>query len=196
MSTQSLCLPSWDLAQPLPKKARLFIGLWPTVKTVSALQPQALEATKGVMGRALAPQHWHITLAFLGQVTDDQWQQLIQQIPTWEPIALTHELTLDRLGYFRAAQVLWLGMGPQTQSYHELQRAHQQLWQSLGKLGFKPVEQDYVPHMSLLRQAQLPEAPLPSMPSIRWQTSALKLILSLPSSHKSDYYSVLNVPIM
>lgn len=195
MSMQSECLPNWDKDQTLPHHARLFIGLWPTSGTVSAIKPQALQLNHCIQGRALAPQHWHITLAFLGQSSTEQWHNLLQQGPTWGELAVPLELRLDRLGQFSAAQVLWLGIDPQSSAYAQLQIAHQQLWQRLSKLGWQPEDRDFVPHVSLLRQASLQAVTFGPVAPLCWQTLALKLIVSLPSSGKSEYYQVLDLPI-
>lgn len=195
MSMQSECLPNWDKDKTLPHHARLFIGLWPTLSTVSEIKPQALQLSHRIKGRALAPQHWHITLAFLGQSTIAQWQDLLQQGSTCHELTVPLELKLDRLGQFSAAQVLWLGMDPHSSAYDQLQVAHRQLWQWLEKLGWQLEERDFVPHVSLFRQAQLQGVSLEPIAPVCWQTLALKLIVSLPSSEKSEYYQVLDLPI-
>lgn len=195
MSIQFGCLPTWDKNQVLPAHARLFIGLWPKSSSVSAIKPQALQLSHRIQGRALAPQYWHITLAYMGQSAVEQWQHLLQQVPTWNKLAVPLELKLDRLDYFSAAQVLWLGMDPRSSAYHQLQMAHQQLWQWLSKLGWQREDRDFVPHVSLLRQAQLQGVSFEPISTICWQTLALKLIVSLPHSERSEYYQVLDLPI-
>lgn len=191
-----MLLPQWDSTHTPPADARLFLGLWPSVETVQLLQLEAQKILQrtGAHGRALAPQHWHITLAFLGSTTATQWRQLVQQAPSWM-LSVPFTVLLDRLGQFQAAEVLWLGAGPNSSPYIHLQQAQQELWQCLEELGWQAEDRDFVPHVSLLRQAQLSSHSLSDIEinPIVWHNASLKLIVSLPGTKRSDYYQVLDL---
>lgn len=194
-----MSLPQWNPQQTPPTDTRLFLGLWPSTETVQLLQPEAEKILQraGVQGRALAPQHWHITLAFLGSTTATQWQQLVQQAQTWK-LSLPPTVFLDRLGQFKEAEVLWLGADPNSNAYMLLQQAQQQLWQLLEGLGWQAEDRTFVPHVSLLRQVQLFSHQLSDIEinPVVWHNASLKLIVSLPNTDRSDYYQVQNLPLI
>lgn len=184
---QTLALPPWNKAQPLPATARLFIGLWPDSTTVARLQALAprLLAEAQASGRALTPPHWHITLAYLG---NNAAAQQPQQLPS---LSLPKTLLLERLGVFETAQVLWLSAESE-----QLQQAHHDLWQWLTPLGWERENRGFVPHVSLLRRAQVEAKTLPIVESpIPWINTSLKLIVSMPQAQRSVYYEALSIDL-
>lgn len=196
-----LALPQWPTLQVPPTEARLFVGLWPSADTVKRLRVEtaSLMPRLEAQGRALKPPHWHITLAFLGSTTKWQWQQLLHGL---QEQALTAAkvvpsiLFLDRLGVFAKAEVLWLGIDPNSSEYAQLQQVQQQLWQYLKPLGWQVEDRDFVPHVSLLRKAKPSDIALPVIKPIIWHNATLKLIVSMPNNERSEYYQVLDINII
>ena len=62
---------------------------------------------QGLPGRKVPQDKWHITLAFLGDVTEDMFicvQQQAEQIT-----GQAFELSLDTVGHWSRPKVVWLG---------------------------------------------------------------------------------------
>ena len=98
--------------------------------------------------KAVPPANFHITLAFLGQVSDVQLESLIQQSE-----ALTSTpgfgLSLDHLGYWPKPKALWLGC-------QQIAKQHVQLADQLTKIGLRSAieiqKREYIPHLTLVRK--------------------------------------------
>ena len=63
--------------------------------------------------RWVQPEHWHLTLAFLGDVAEDPMDRLIDNLQPVAAAAAPFELTLGGAGSFPhpgAAKALWLGV--------------------------------------------------------------------------------------
>jgi 2'-5' RNA ligase len=57
---------------------RLFVAVWPDASTMRELSALDLRRTPGL--RPVSPEHWHITLRFLGDVSDDVVPALIDAL--------------------------------------------------------------------------------------------------------------------
>ena len=86
---------------------RLFFALWPDEATREALRRATRTVLRHCGGKPVRPENFHITLAFLGNVPDEQLDAVLGAASgiSLEPLTLT----LDRFGYFPVPQVLWLG---------------------------------------------------------------------------------------
>lgn len=92
---------------------RLFLAVLPPVPVRDELEgfvgPRR-EAEPAL--RWVQPEHWHVTLAFLGQVTDDDADQLTDRLVPIAQRSAPFELALGGAGCFPhpgAAKALWLG---------------------------------------------------------------------------------------
>ena len=104
---------------------------------------------------AVAPENLHMTLLFLGNLTQAQCDALIQATTAarqCEPLA-PFSVTLCRSGLFPNARVAWLG--PET-TPAPLTRLEQQLRELVSKLDLTVEPRPYRPHLTLLRKASLP----------------------------------------
>lgn len=188
-------LPHWDPTRVPPADARVFIGLWPTDETVHAIQSVAAQTINMPEARALLPQHWHITLAFIGAVMPEQWVHLYRGL-TKKTVAVPATVPVDRFGFFEKASVLWLGIDPCSTAYEQLQQAHQDVWALLQGLGLFPDNRNYQPHISLLRQANKDVLNhVGPLSSFNWQTHSLRLIVSLANTQRSEYYQAATFPL-
>jgi RNA 2',3'-cyclic 3'-phosphodiesterase len=138
---------------PTPAKTRrLFFGLDASAQRqplVRLQQQLALAATP------VAAENLHLTLLFLGAVSDVKLPQLYQ---LGHQVALQHggfEMELDTLGLFPQAKVAWIGV---SQPPTELLALELALRAGVSALGLPLDPSPYRPHITLYRKARtLPE---------------------------------------
>src|SRR5690606_38898445 len=125
------------------RRKRVFFALWPDDPTRHAIERACRRAIRLSGGRPTAKRNLHITVAFLGDVDDEQLERAAR-VPPIEvgPI----ELELDVLGYFPVPRVLWLGPQTVPPALIELERA---LWEGLEREGFEREPRIYRPHLTL-----------------------------------------------
>lgn len=164
---------------------RIFIGLWPDEQTVNAIRPLSAAALHHCGGRALQAAHWHITLAFLGSLSQEQVQQLCVHSRQWQvPVA---PFQIDCFGTFADSRVLWLGSRAPF-SLQAMQHSFDSLWSALQPLGFSPESRPFTPHVSLLRRAQcLSVEALPEVVPFDWQTAHCYVMASHPGPAATHY---------
>jgi 2'-5' RNA ligase len=163
---------------------RVFFALWPDEATRQALRRATRKAVRKSGGRAVAPENFHITLAFLGSVPVERLDCI--QAAAGRVRAAPVSLTLDRLGYFARPRLLWLGAGnvPAT-----LTALVQTLNAALGTCGFKPDPRPYRPHVTLARKVSKP-GELDTLPTIVWHVRHFVLAESVTAA-RGPHYQVL-----
>ncbi len=149
--------------------ARLFYALWPDYVTRAHLQ----RLQESVIGRKVAPEHLHLTLAFLGnQATSSlpKLTALLDKLP-----AQSFMLDLDCYGYFSQPRIAWVGP---TDSPTLLLDLRQSLMRELNAahVPLKP-EEPFKPHVTLAREANSLNEPF--APGIPWRVAKLLLIQSV-----------------
>ena len=126
---------------------RLFIGLQPTEAFRQALtETQNRLWAAGVTGRGLESGNLHMTLAFIGE-----WPE-----PEGVPLPGVEEpfsITLDRVGLFPQAKVLWAGVRP----CEALDRLARRTAELLDGAGIPFDRKPFAPHITLVRKPALPE---------------------------------------
>jgi len=128
---------------------RLFFSLCFSAQQQQLLAPYqqwALQACPGA--KAVAVTNLHLTLFFLGQVTAEQQQLLLQSAAKLRSAAF--ELELDYLAGFRQPKILYLAPSSIPPALLLLQ---QQLAQFCQVQGFTEPHAEYRPHITLARQA-------------------------------------------
>ena len=126
---------------------RLFLGLEIPLEVTEAINEWRAHQLHQVDGRAIPKQNFHITLAFLGQVNQSQFESLLNGCAKIEAPAF--DLILNQLGWFTRPQILWLGPDKVPEPLVHLATECQWLARTLD-LNF---ETDYRPHLSLYRKA-------------------------------------------
>ncbi|WP_349408209.1 RNA 2',3'-cyclic phosphodiesterase [Pseudalkalibacillus sp. SCS-8] len=95
-----------------------------------------------------SPGDYHITLNFLGATSEDQAQQLVQNINHIKSDVHPFELTIDSVGVFgnpNTPRVCWLGV-EQSSALTQLQ---QKTTKSCERAGFKTDDRPFRPHITL-----------------------------------------------
>ncbi|KXI29298.1 RNA 2',3'-cyclic phosphodiesterase [Paraglaciecola hydrolytica] len=165
---------------------RAFLGLEPDAKTKLAIDAWRNKALPD-LAEFVPPANYHITLAFLGQLSlrqQDNLQQLIDDMK--EPCQF--KVSLDTVGYWPKPKALWLGC-QQTASKH-LSLATQLTTLAQGA-GISMLKRDYQAHLTLVRKcAANPPAPLID-PQFSWLAQDFHLYESL-STPKGVTYVIRN----
>lgn len=162
---------------------RLFFALWPPRRVQAELHRLAVDTARRCGGRATARDNIHLTLAFLGDVPPARLPELLAlaegvRRPAFSP-------SLDRLGWWRHNRIAWAGS---RQPAPELAGLADDLAGRLAAAGWptgrKP-GQAFVPHLTLVRQADA--APARDMPPLAWRCQEFALVRSRLSAGGPAY---------
>ncbi|GAB2709740.1 RNA 2',3'-cyclic phosphodiesterase [Kitasatospora kifunensis] len=129
---------------------RLFVAVHPSPEAAGELAAVVapLRALPGAERlRWTAEDGWHLTLAFLGSVPDDQLPALREGLSQAAAGYQAHRLRLAGGGHF-GDRVLWVGLAGQTWALRSLARAVTQL---AGEVLGVEEEFSYHPHLTLAR---------------------------------------------
>jgi len=140
--------------------SRIFFALWPDSETRSSLCTitQQFEDEKL---RLLKKSNLHITLEFLGEVAEDDLQQLVEKSSCIQ--AQSFEIELTRIGWWRKPGVLWIG------THHipeQLIHLVESIKQIVEQQGLETDKRPYEPHVTIARkvkQVQLPKQSIYSL---------------------------------
>jgi 2'-5' RNA ligase len=165
---------------------RVFFALWPDVDTRTRLARATKDAVRHSGGRPIAKDRFHVTVAFLGNLTP-AGLEIASAVP---PIHVgPFALVLDTIGSFAASRTLWLGSRSVPPALAELER---RLWDGLIAKGFVREERIYRPHVTLARRARPVDA---QIDPIEWPVGELALVESLPSGRNVHYEPLRSWPL-
>lgn len=161
--------------------ARLFFALWPDQAGRQALARAFGTALAATDGRAVPPEHLHLTLEFLGSVPDTQLASLAA---LGAAVVLPDEaVVLDRLGWWRPAATLVASASAPTPGLIAMQA---ELRAALAGRGFRVDSRPFRPHVTLARKVAV--APLlPKTASAAWPITELALVESVATPRGSRY---------
>lgn len=152
---------------------RLFFALWPGERqrdTLLSIQRDLPDRR----GRLAHPQDLHLTLVFLGEVEPgartcaEEVAGMVRSGP--------FTLTLDRIGYFPRARILFCGASSHARALGELLNA---LDSGLIRCGFRPERRRFAPHVTLSRKAR-PLSVRALADPVYWPVSEFALVLARP----------------
>jgi len=101
--------------------------------------------------RWVDPQGIHLTLAFLGDLTDEHLAEAKQAAESAAPRVMPFEIRLSHLGVFDSSlhpRVIWVGIDEPAGA---LQQLHRVLSKELEKRGFTVEKRSFSPHLTLAR---------------------------------------------
>lgn len=153
-------------------KLRLFFALWPDDAVCNALAAAARPLLEACPGRRIPSRNYHLTLAFLGGVAEDQLDAIRAAAATVR--ADTFDLCLDVHGHWRGPKVAWLGCSNPPVTARTLAGA---LWAALQPLGFQPDPRPFRPHLTVLRGCTACDWPGPVTP-VDWPVRDFALVRS------------------
>ena len=140
-------------------------------------------------GRRIPAENYHVTLHFLGEVSEDQLDCYRSAADGLH--APSFSLRLDTTGFFRRAGIGWIG--PEICPDNLLQ-LHEQLADQLSACGYRHEQRSYLPHVSLFRRCQKPLKPAQPF-LIDWQVKDFSLFESVPTRDGVIYRELCNYPL-
>lgn len=145
-----------DADRPLASRMRLFvaIGLPDTARAATSRVASRLRASPAIRATSIAwvpRDRYHLTLAFLGEVSPPTLRSLLEVAVRPLPLP-PPPIELTRLGQFPARgvpRVIWLGMPAAADG--PVADVHQRLWRRLEPLGAFGPPSRFHPHVTLGR---------------------------------------------
>ncbi|MBT0586161.1 RNA 2',3'-cyclic phosphodiesterase [Alteromonas oceanisediminis] len=170
---------------------RYFIGL-----ELPSHAKQAVDAWRekawlaGLNQKPVPAPNFHITLAFLGQVTEPQLDRL--QTALGEIDCAPFALTIDHFGYWQKPPVAWLGCSEKPPQLSSLQL---RCVAASRRAGLQLSEREYVPHITLARKCMPPVPPPLFEPNLPIEFSAFCLFESVSTDRGVTYPVRLRWPL-
>ena len=151
----------------------MFFAIWPDAAAAAALAELAQVLAQPLQARPTAAEKIHLTLAFLGEVAEQDVERVIEAGDAVRGEGF--ELVLDHVGSFRKARVAWAGSERPPAALLALNAA---LRDALTRLALPVEERDFAPHVTLARKVvrALPRTALPR--PISWRADAFSLVKS------------------
>jgi 2'-5' RNA ligase len=167
------------------KLHRIFFALWPGDQVRAEIKKH-IQPYLGKHPAKKVPLHnWHITLAFLGNVSAETKQCAQEKAAAIH--AQAFEIQLDKPGFFKRARVVWLGTNDCPQALTSLV---DQLNRQLAACGYQTDFKVFIPHMTLLRKAYKGLA-IEEFQPITWRVNEFVLVESV-TTEKGATYEVIN----
>lgn len=130
---------------------RIFLGIPLTIGSAGQLSDRLDVAfPRGLPGRRVPSENWHLTLRFLGNVAPDSVARLRRELGR-EGLGGPFEITFGALGAFprpKRARVIWLGV---TRGEEPLQRLAATVESRVRAAGLPPEDRPFSPHLTLSR---------------------------------------------
>ena len=140
-------------------------------------------------GRHVHAENLHITLLYLGELSDQLLPSLCQQAA--EIAAGPFQLDIDQLTFKSRSHILWLGAQQHPEQLDQLVLQLQGIAEQLGLIYDKRI---YQPHITLLRRAKK-TAGLELTPKFQFQFDDFVLFESVPDAHGVSYIELASWPL-
>ncbi|MDT8879137.1 RNA 2',3'-cyclic phosphodiesterase [Halomonas saccharevitans] len=169
---------------------RLFLALMPPPALRRRLGELAERAHARCGGRRVPDDSLHLTLAFLGEVSEERAEEL----STWvEGLDVPEgKWRLDAWGAFRRPGILWVGSQMPDRALVNLQAS---LWRDLEPQGFTGRPSRFIPHVTLLRRARRLETAGLSPPDLAWPYRRVALLRSFTDQDGARYQTLARSPL-
>ena len=168
--------------------SRIFFALWPDKETRSSLST-ITQLFKDEKFRLVKKSNLHITLEFLGEVSESNQQQLIDQANLIK--AEPFEIELTRIGWWRKPGVLWIGTH---HSPKQLIHLVESIKQMVEQQGLETEKRSYEPHVTIARKVKQLQLPKQSF-DICWQVNSFALLVSESTNSGVEYHVVHEWPL-
>lgn len=139
------------------------------------------------LGRPVPAGNFHITLAFLGNISEKNLERLC--LETDELLSRrafeAGKLQLDQLGYWHKSGIFWLGPSTYPPTLKNLASA---LESRGAAVGARRKRGHYSPHVTLFRGCQQPPHAPTQEPHFSWPYNSFTLLESRVSDHGVSYH--------
>ena len=169
---------------------RLFVAAELPDRVFDALCETSAKLRDQVRGRYVAPDSFHVTLAFLGEVPGSRVSDACAALDEACMGQIPVKMVLGALGSFgrRRKATLWQGFA---QGVDELAGIAGDVRETLATYGFTFDETAFVPHVTLMRAADISEGILP-MPCVEQGTIDTISLFSSDLSGQRPRYEALH----
>lgn len=168
---------------------RLFFALWPDEALRHTLYKETRRAVRASGGKPVPAENFHITLVFLGHL--DAGGAAAARAAADSTFGESFELTLDRLGFWPDAHVVWLGPQEAPESGSRFAAA---LREALRARSIAVDLRAFLPHVTLARKVSKP-GNFGTLRPIRWPVREFVLVHSIPNRHASEYRPLASWPL-
>jgi 2'-5' RNA ligase len=175
-----------DAGEARRDRHRMFFALWPDDATRGSISRATRATVQASGGRPIAKERLHLTVAFLGELTD-AGVSAARSLPPLDVGGF--DLTLDVVGVWPESRVLWLA--PRNPPAALLELA-ERLKSRLAAAGFVAEDRVYRPHVTLARRAR-PVAV--DVDAVDWPVRDLALVESFPAGRNVHYEVVGRWPL-
>ncbi len=160
--------------------ARIFFALWPDDETRNMLSEVCYQF-KDEKLRLTKKSNLHITLEFLGEVSDEDQQEL--KIRVSKLINEPFYIELTRVGWWKKPQILWIGT---TNIPESLTRLVKSIKKCVKQQGIKTDQREYNPHITIARKVKQVIVPKETF-HIPWHVNSFALVISESTDNGVDY---------
>lgn len=160
---------------------RLFFALWPDPALRAQLAALAAGLRDRCGGRSPPPANIHLTLAFIGPLAASRLPELTAMASGLQ--AAPVDLTLDRIGCWRAQRLVWAAPRHCPAALSALVAA---LRAGLQARGFPVERRTFRPHVTLLRDMVTPPEAGKGL-DLNWQARSVVLASSQPAARGVHY---------
>ena len=164
---------------------RVFIAAELSQEVLEALAETSALLRSNVKGRYVAPDSFHVTLAFLGEVPASQVDAAAAALEAGCQGFRRFGVSLGELGSFgkRSASTLWQGFD----NAGDMQAIAKAVRSELHAAGFTFDEKAFKPHITLMRKADLTRGALPTPAMAAGEVSSIVLFKSDLSGNRPVY---------
>lgn len=173
------------------KSVRVFFALWPNEAERAALAAWQPLLKKLCGGRAMCPDTLHATLVFLGDVAGHRLEAL--QLAAREVAVAPFEVGFDTARYWKHNHIAYAAPAEAPELLRQLVS---DLEHGLRRHRFHFDRRSYRPHVTLLRNAEWGDEPLPAMPHVVWQMRDFVLVRSLSDASGARYQVLARFPLV
>lgn len=143
----------------------------------------------GKRAKRVSAHNLHITLAFLGPVSQEQRDCYVQVAADIKAQRFT--LSLEHIGHWSQPRILWLGPSHQPEALLTLV---QNLNVALTNCGFTPELRPYHAHMTLARKVDRP-LPVQHIEPVEWAVDGFTLVESVTALEGAHYRVLSSWPL-
>ena len=176
---------------------RTFVAVFPPQEVREALFRAARNLPASNDFRLIGQEKIHLTLRFLGDVTEDELDRVTQALERLSGRHRPFEVSTSGFGAFpskRRARILWAGIEA---GAGLLRTVAEDVEDLLEPVGFEREDRPYLPHLTLGRakgrQAKL-EDPNTPPPALSFEVSGVELVQSMPNKAGVTYQILATYP--
>jgi 2'-5' RNA ligase len=169
---------------------RTFVAVFPPHEVREALFRAARDLPASKAFRLIGPEKLHLTLKFLGNVTEEDLIRVEQALEQLRGRHEPFEVSTSGFGAFpseRRPRILWAGVGEGSEPLRAVAHSVDDL---LEPVGFGRERRPYVPHLTLGRargQGAKLDAASVYPPALRFSVSGVDLVESVPGEGGVSY---------